>query len=275
LGCAWSRTSQTLPEFIAYARANPGKLSYGSSGVGSATHLFGEMFKAATGADITHVPYRGQGPALTDLIGGQLQLMFPIAPDVIGQVRANTVRPLALAATSGSAVLPGVPLMPALGHPDLVASAWTALYVPAKTPSEVIERLRKEVAALMTSTAFVERMNGVGIEIRPMQSAEFQKIHQQRTRALGKDNCSAEGEDRLALLAGAFGHADHARLRHAALLRYPQRHVEPAVAFAARDIEHGANAQPGAFLEQRRAVMAHPQHVVVAGLLGQSGFRGR
>ncbi len=168
--------AKTLPEFIAYARTNPGKLSYGSSGVGSSTHLFGEMFKAATGADITHVPYRGQGPALTDLIGGQLQLMFPIAPDVIGQVRANTVRPLALAATSGSAVLPGVPLMPALGHPDLVASAWTALYVPAKTPSEVIERLRKEVAALMTSTAFVERMNGVGIEIRPMQTAEFEKF---------------------------------------------------------------------------------------------------
>ena len=94
------------------------------------------MFKAATGADIAHVPYRGQGPALTDLIGGQLQLMFPIAPDVIGHVRADTVRALALAATRASAVLPGVPLMPALGHPDLVASAWTALYVPAKTPPE-------------------------------------------------------------------------------------------------------------------------------------------
>jgi tripartite-type tricarboxylate transporter receptor subunit TctC len=171
--------AQTLPEFIAYARSN--KLSYGSSGVGSSTHLFGEMFKAATGADIAHVPYRGQGPALTDLISGQLQLMFPIAPDVIGQVRANAVKPLA--AARASAVLPGVPLMAALGHPDLVASAWTALYVPAKTPADIVARLRKETEALMASPAFVERMNGVGIEIRPMQAPAFEKFTQdERTR---------------------------------------------------------------------------------------------
>ncbi len=164
--------AKTLAEFIAYARAN--KLSYGSSGVGSSTHLFGEMFKRATGADMTHVPYRGQGPALTDLIGGRLQAMFPIAPDVIGHVRGEKVRALALAATQPSAVLTGVPLMPALGHPDLVASAWTALYVPSKTPAPVVERLRKELAALMASPAFVERMKSVGIEIRAMSTADFE-----------------------------------------------------------------------------------------------------
>ena len=164
--------AKTLDEFIAYARAN--KLSYGSSGVGSSTHLFGEMFKRATGADMTHVPYRGQGPALTDLIGGRLQAMFPIAPDVIGHVRGDKVRALALAAARPSAVMPGVPLMPALGHPDLVASAWTALYVPAKTPAPVVERLRKELAALMASPAFIERMKSVGIEIRAMSTAEFE-----------------------------------------------------------------------------------------------------
>jgi tripartite-type tricarboxylate transporter receptor subunit TctC len=164
--------AKTLAEFIAYARAN--KLSFGSSGVGSSTHLFGEMVKRATGADMTHVPYKGQGPALTDLIGGRLQAMFPIAPDVIGHVRGDKVRALALAATRPSAVLPGVPLMPALGHPDLVASAWTALYVPAKTPAPVVDRLRKELAALMVSPAFVERMKGVGIEIRAMSTADFE-----------------------------------------------------------------------------------------------------
>ena len=170
------RAGENAAEFIAYARANAGKLSFGSSGVGSSTHLFGEMFKAATGADIAHVPYRGQGPALTDLIGGTLQVMFPIAPDVIAHVRADKVRALALAATRPSAVLPGVPLMPALGHPDLVASAWTALYVPAKTPAPVVERLRQEVGALMASAAFVERMKNVGIEIRAMGAAEFEKF---------------------------------------------------------------------------------------------------
>jgi tripartite-type tricarboxylate transporter receptor subunit TctC len=164
--------AKTLPEFIAYARTN--KLSYGSSGVGSSTHLFGEMFKAATGADITHVPYKGQGPALTDLIGGQIQVMFPIAPDVVAHVRGDKVRALALASTRPSAVLPAVPLMPALGHPDLVASAWTGLYVPAKTPADVVARLRKETEALMASPAFVQRMSGVGIEIRPMSAAAFE-----------------------------------------------------------------------------------------------------
>jgi tripartite-type tricarboxylate transporter receptor subunit TctC len=163
---------QTLEAFVAHARSHI--LSYGSSGIGSSTHLFGEMFKAATGTDLAHVPYRGQGPALTDLIGGRLQAMFPIAPDVIAHVRGNKVRALALAATRPSAVLPGVPLMPALGHPDLVASAWTALYVPAKTPADAIERLRKELNALLASPAFVERMKNVGIEIQAMGAAEFE-----------------------------------------------------------------------------------------------------
>jgi tripartite-type tricarboxylate transporter receptor subunit TctC len=166
--------ARTLAEFTAYAKSNVGKLSYGSSGVGSSTHLFGEMFKAATGTDIAHVPYRGQGPALTDLIGGQLQAMFPIAPDVIAHVRGDKVRVLALAATRPSAVLPAVPLMPALGHPDLVASAWTALYVPAATPVPLVERLRAALAALMASPAFIERMQQVGIEISAMPTAEFE-----------------------------------------------------------------------------------------------------
>lgn len=164
----------SLQAFVSYAHANPGKLSYGSSGVGSSTHLFGELFKAATRADIVHVPYRGQGPALTDLIGGQIQVMYPIAPDVIAHARAGKVRALALAATKPSAVLLDVPLMPQLGHADLVASAWTALYAPAKTPSAVVERLRTEVGALMTSPAFIERMREVGIEIRAMPADAFE-----------------------------------------------------------------------------------------------------
>jgi tripartite-type tricarboxylate transporter receptor subunit TctC len=173
--------AKTLPEFIAYARAN--KLSYGSSGVGSSTHLFGEMFKAATGADVVHIPYKGQGPALTDLIAGQIQVMFPIAPDVIAHVRGDKVRALALASTRPSAVLPGVALMPNLGHPDLVASAWTGLYVPAKTPAEVVARLRQAAEALMASPAFIERMSGVGIEIRPMPAAAFEQFTKdERTR---------------------------------------------------------------------------------------------
>jgi tripartite-type tricarboxylate transporter receptor subunit TctC len=165
--------ADSLGAFIAYARANPGTLNYGSSGVGSSTHLFGEMFKSRTGIDLTHLPYRGQGPALNDLVGGQIQAMFPIVPDVVAHVRAGNVRALALAAARPSTVLPGLPLMPELGYPDLVAAAWVALYSPTRTPSHVIERLRTEVTALLNNAAFVDRMKKVGVEIRTLGVDEF------------------------------------------------------------------------------------------------------
>src|SRR5207253_1037679 len=111
--------------------------------------------------------------ALNDLVGGQIQVMFPIVPDVISHIRSGSLRVLALASPEPSEVLPGLPLMLQLGYPDLVASAWTALYVPAKTPLEVMERLRAELSALLTSSGFITRMKQVGIEIRPMRLDEF------------------------------------------------------------------------------------------------------
>jgi tripartite-type tricarboxylate transporter receptor subunit TctC len=174
-----SLPAQSLEAFVAYARAHPGELSYGSSGIGSSTHLFGELFKARTGISMVHVPYRGQGPALEDLIGGRIQAMFPIVPDVIASVRASQVRVLALAANSASAILPDVPLMGQLGYPDLVASAWVALYAPARTPAAVLERLRRELDALSTSGGFIGRMKEVGVEVRRMHPDEFATFVQQ------------------------------------------------------------------------------------------------
>jgi tripartite-type tricarboxylate transporter receptor subunit TctC len=175
--------AQSLDAFIAYARAHPGELSYGSSGIGSSTHLFGELFKARTGISMVHVPYRGQGAALEDLIGGRIAAMFPIVPDVIASLRAGQARALALAANSVSEILPSVPPMPQIGYPDLVASAWVALYVPAKSPAAVIERLRTELDALLASSAFAERMKQVGIEVNRMRPDEFAAFTQQeRTR---------------------------------------------------------------------------------------------
>jgi tripartite-type tricarboxylate transporter receptor subunit TctC len=165
--------ARSLKEFIAYARAHPSLLSYGSSGIGSSTHLFGEMFKARTGIDILHVPYRGQGPALEDLIAGRIGVMFPIVPDVIEAIRAEEVRALALASAEASGVPPDVPLMPRLGYSDLVASAWIAFYAPAQTPAMVIERLRAQTETLMASTDFIARMKQVGIEIHGMRPEEF------------------------------------------------------------------------------------------------------
>ena len=171
--------ARSLEEFIAYARAHPGLLSYGSSGIGSSTHLFGEMFKARADIDIVHVPYRGQGPALDDLIAGRIGVMFPIVPDIIEAIRADEVRALALASTEASGVLPDVPLMPRLGYPDLVASAWIALYAPAQTPATVIERLRTQTEALMASGNFITHMKKVGIEIHGMRPEEFAAFTQE------------------------------------------------------------------------------------------------
>jgi tripartite-type tricarboxylate transporter receptor subunit TctC len=171
--------ARSLDSFIAYARARPGALSYGSSGIGSSTHLFGEMFKARTGIDMVHVPYRGQAQALEDLIGGRIAAMFPIVPDVIAARRADQVRALALASNSASEILRDVPRMPQLGYPDLIASAWVALYAPAPTPAAIIERLRAQLDALLGSSAFVERMKQVGIEVERMRFDEFAAFSQQ------------------------------------------------------------------------------------------------
>jgi len=174
---------QSLEAFVAYARAHARELSYGSSGIGSSTHLFGELFKAQTGISMVHVPYRGQGPALEDLIGGRIQAMFPIVPDVIASIRTNQVRVLASAAKSPSAILPNVPLTAQLGHPDLVASAWVALYTPARTPAATVERLRQELDRLSASGSFVGQMKDVGIEVHHMRADEFAAfVEQERNR---------------------------------------------------------------------------------------------
>jgi tripartite-type tricarboxylate transporter receptor subunit TctC len=169
--------ARSLDSFIAYARARSGELSYGSSGIGSSTHLFGEMFKARTGIDMVHVPYRGQAQALEDLIGSRIAAMFPIVPDVIAAIRADQVRALVLGANSASAILPDVPPMPQLGYPDLIASAWVALYAPA--PAPIVERLRAQLDALLTSHAFIERMKQVGIEVERKHLDEFLAFAQQ------------------------------------------------------------------------------------------------
>ena len=171
--------ARSLDSFIAYARARPGELSYGSSGIGSSTHLFGEMFKARTGIGMVHVPYRGQAAALDDLIGGRIAAMFPIVPDVIASIRADQARALALAANFASEILPDVPRMPQLGYPDLIASAWVALYAPAPTPASIVERLRAQLEALLGSYASVERMKQVGIEVERKRLDEFVAFAQQ------------------------------------------------------------------------------------------------
>jgi tripartite-type tricarboxylate transporter receptor subunit TctC len=134
----------TVPEFIAYAKANPDKLNMASGGNGTPNHMSGELFKITAGVNMIHVPYRGNGPALTDLIGGQVQVMFDTTPTSIEYIRAGKLRPLAVTSTMRSGVLPDIPTV---GDyvPGYEATAWYGVGVPKNTPTDIIDKLNKEI----------------------------------------------------------------------------------------------------------------------------------
>jgi tripartite-type tricarboxylate transporter receptor subunit TctC len=136
--------AKTVPEFIAYAKANPGKINMASGGNGSPQHIAGEQFKMMAGVDLTHVPYRGNAPALTDLIGGQIQIMFDTTPASIEHIRAGQIRPLAVTTAIRSEVLPD---LPTVGDfvPGYEASSWYGVGAPKNTPAAIIDALNKEI----------------------------------------------------------------------------------------------------------------------------------
>src|SRR5262245_16440635 len=138
--------AKTVPEFIAYAKTSPGKINYASAGSGTATHLTGELFRMMAGVDLVHVPYRGGGPALNDLLAGQVLVMFPTTVSSIGYVRASRLRALAVTAATRSDALPDIPTMGEF-VPGYEASNWYGIGAPRNTPVEVIEKLNKEVNA--------------------------------------------------------------------------------------------------------------------------------
>jgi tripartite-type tricarboxylate transporter receptor subunit TctC len=153
--------AKSVPEFIAYAKANPGKINYGSAGVGSSLHMAGELFKLMAGVDLVHVPYRGSPPALTDLLGGQLQLMFSPLPPSIEYVRTGRLRALAVTTSTRSQTLPDVPVI-ADFVPDYEASAWYGIGAPAKTPPNTIVRLNAEINAGLIDEKLKVRLTELG-----------------------------------------------------------------------------------------------------------------
>ena len=139
----------TLRELIDLAKANPGKLNYASAGNGTSHHLAGELFRTLTGAQINHVPYKGAGPAMQDLVGGQVDVMFDGMGSSAPQIRGNRLRPLAVTSATRSAAFPDVPTMQEAGVPNYVVTTWYALWAPAGTPPEIVNRLQQEVAKAM------------------------------------------------------------------------------------------------------------------------------
>jgi tripartite-type tricarboxylate transporter receptor subunit TctC len=155
--------AKTVAEFIAYVKANPGKVNMASSGNGTSVHLSGEMFMAMTGTKMQHVPYRGAAPAITDMLGGQVQLIFDNMPSIIQHIRAGSLRALAVTTTARSSQLPDVPTV-ADAVPGYEASALFGMGAPKKTPPEIVEKLNREINAVLAEPEIKKRLIELGGE---------------------------------------------------------------------------------------------------------------
>src|SRR5215203_6044588 len=163
----------TVQDFIAEAKASPKKLSFASSGNGTSIHLSGEMFKQMTGVELVHVPYRGSAPAVNDLIAGQVDLMFDNLPSSIEQVRGGNLRAIAVTSLKRSVALPDVPTIAESGLPGFDASSWFAIFAPAKTPKEIVDKLNAEVRKALEDPEAQKRFGDLGGEIRSYSPDEF------------------------------------------------------------------------------------------------------
>jgi tripartite-type tricarboxylate transporter receptor subunit TctC len=175
----------TVPEFIAYAKANPGKINMASDGNGSVSHVAGELFKMMTGINMQHVPYRGTGPALNDLLAGQVQIMFETMSGSIGQIRAGNLRALAVTTATRSQALPDIPTV-AEFVPGYEASNFHGLGAPSNTPAEIIERLNKEVNAGLADPKIKARLADLGGDVLALSPADFGKLIADETEKWGK-----------------------------------------------------------------------------------------
>jgi tripartite-type tricarboxylate transporter receptor subunit TctC len=167
--------AKTVPEFIAYARANPGKINMGSGGNGTSVQMSGELFKMMTGIDMVHVPYRGEGPALSDLVGGQVQVMFSNMPASLELVRAGKLRALAVTTASRSEALPE---LPTVGEfvPGYEASGIGGVGAPRGTPAEIVDKLNREINAALTDPKMKVRFADLGARALVGSSGEFGKL---------------------------------------------------------------------------------------------------
>ena len=178
--------ADSVQALVKLARKEPGKLNYATSGSGSTQHIAAELFKDATGADIAHVPYKGSGPALVDLIGGQVQLSFDTLPSVIGQIRNAKVRALAVTTAKRNPQLPGVPTLAEAGVPGVEMSAWYGIYMPAAAPQAAQDKVHDAVNQVLAMPETRTRLEAIGAEITPMTQAQFAQFHAAEYRRFGE-----------------------------------------------------------------------------------------
>jgi tripartite-type tricarboxylate transporter receptor subunit TctC len=180
---------KTVKELVAAAKADPGKLTFASQGVGTSAHLAGELFNNLAGVNMTHIPYKGAGPALNDLLGGQVNMMFATATAAAPLIESGKVRALGVTTPERSPVRPEVPSIAAAGVPGYAAESWYGFFVPAGTPAEVVNKLNAATAKAAKSDAFRKRVEGEGLVITagtPKELAEYVSAEQKRWAAVVK-----------------------------------------------------------------------------------------
>jgi len=177
--------AQTLAEFITYAKANPGKVNMASAGSGSAPHMAGELFKMMAGVDMVHVPYRGQGPALSDLLGGQVQILFAAAPGTAEYVKTGKLRALAVTTAARMPDLPEVPTV-ADTVAGYEASQWYGFAAPKNTPAEIVDKLNREINVAIADPGLKAKLAAIGGEPMPGSAADFGRLIADETEKWGK-----------------------------------------------------------------------------------------
>lgn len=177
--------AKTVPEFIAYALANPGKINNASAGPGSASHIYGELFKMMARINLVHVHYRGSAPALTDLIGGQLQVMFDPLPSSIGHIRAGKLRPLAVTTATRLDALPDIPTVGEF-LTGYEATTWGGLVAPKNTPVEIVNKLNKEINAALGDSTIKGRLADLGAMPLAGSPPDFGKLIAEEAEKWGK-----------------------------------------------------------------------------------------
>src|SRR5262245_15970554 len=181
--------AKSVAELVAYAKANPGKVNFGSAGNGSSNHLSGELLKSLTGAPMQHVPYKGSAPALTDVVSGQLTFMFDILVTAVPQVRAGRVRALAVTSAKRSPFAPDIPTMSESGVPGYAeagADLWFGIVAPAGLPKPVVDKLNGELIRVLRSPAMRERISSQFFDVRTSTPAEFRKVIESDYEKWGK-----------------------------------------------------------------------------------------